>query len=63
MSRKNIIICLVNRLATYNQRSGKASGTHIESIAPAVVQLLDVFSAQVANVVQVNWCNKCKLNV
>ncbi|KAI9578027.1 vacuolar protein sorting-associated protein 35 [Glossina fuscipes] len=49
---KNIIICLIDRLATYNQRSGKTSGTHIESIIPPEVQLFDVFSAQVANVVQ-----------
>ncbi|XP_014098973.2 vacuolar protein sorting-associated protein 35 isoform X1 [Bactrocera oleae] len=49
---KNIIISLIDRLAAYNQRSGKTSGTDIESIIPAEVELFEVFSIQVANIVQ-----------
>ncbi|XP_046809942.1 vacuolar protein sorting-associated protein 35 isoform X1 [Lucilia cuprina] len=49
---KNIIICLIDRLATYNQRSGKNNGTDIESIIPPEVELFEVFSVQVANIVQ-----------
>ncbi|XP_017476931.1 PREDICTED: vacuolar protein sorting-associated protein 35 isoform X1 [Rhagoletis zephyria] len=49
---KNIIISLIDRLAAYNQRSGKTSGTDIESIIPPEVQLFEVFSIQVANIVQ-----------
>ncbi|XP_073847876.1 vacuolar protein sorting 35 isoform X1 [Musca autumnalis] len=49
---KNIIICLIDRLATYNQRSGKNNGTDIESIIPPEVKLFEVFSVQVANIVQ-----------
>ncbi|XP_004535860.1 vacuolar protein sorting-associated protein 35 isoform X2 [Ceratitis capitata] len=49
---KNIIISLIDRLAAYNQRSGKTGGTDIESIIPAEVELFEVFSVQVANIVQ-----------
>ncbi|XP_067630297.1 vacuolar protein sorting-associated protein 35 isoform X2 [Eurosta solidaginis] len=49
---KNIIISLIDRLAAYNQRSGKTSGTDIESIIPPEVELFEVFSIQVANIVQ-----------
>ncbi|XP_075165335.1 vacuolar protein sorting 35 [Haematobia irritans] len=49
---KNIIICLIDRLATYNQRSGRNNGMDIESIIPPEVKLFEVFSVQVANIVQ-----------
>eukprot|EP00099_Drosophila_melanogaster_P026028 NP_726175.3 vacuolar protein sorting 35, isoform B [Drosophila melanogaster] len=49
---KNIIISLIERLAAYNQRSGKTSGNAIDAIIPAEVELFEVFSVQVANIVQ-----------
>ncbi|XP_001868892.2 vacuolar protein sorting-associated protein 35 isoform X2 [Culex quinquefasciatus] len=53
---KNIIISLIDRLALYNQRNGKVtqttSGTEIISAIPAEVQLFEVFSTQIAYIVQ-----------
>ncbi|XP_040157671.1 vacuolar protein sorting-associated protein 35 isoform X1 [Anopheles arabiensis] len=54
---KNIIISLIDRLALYNQRNGKvtqtsAGTTEIISAIPAEVQLFEVFSTQIANIVQ-----------
>ncbi|XP_017837677.1 vacuolar protein sorting-associated protein 35 isoform X1 [Drosophila busckii] len=48
---KNIIISLIERLAAYNQRSGR-TGNAIDAIIPAEVELFEVFSVQVANIVQ-----------
>ena len=45
---KNIIISLIDRLAAYNQRNGKTT----ESAIPTEVQLFEVFSIQIANIVQ-----------
>ncbi|KAG5678377.1 Vacuolar protein sorting-associated protein 35 [Polypedilum vanderplanki] len=51
---KSIIISLIDRLAAYHQRNEKA---HIDaadgSIIPIDVQLFDVFSIQIANIVQI----------
>ncbi|XP_037941563.1 vacuolar protein sorting-associated protein 35-like [Teleopsis dalmanni] len=52
VNAKNIIISLIDRLAAYNQRSGMTSGTDIESLIPGEVELFEVFSVQVANIVQ-----------
>lgn len=53
---KNIIISLIDRLALYNQRNGNLtqsnSGTEAVSAIPAEVQLFEVFSAQIAYIVQ-----------
>lgn len=50
---KNIIISLIDRLAAYNQRNEKAAGVEEgASVIPAEVQLFDVFSVQIANIVQ-----------
>uniref|UniRef100_A0A182FFX6 Vacuolar protein sorting-associated protein 35 n=1 Tax=Anopheles albimanus TaxID=7167 RepID=A0A182FFX6_ANOAL len=54
---KNIIISLIDRLALYNQRNGtvtqtSAGTTEILSAIPAEVQLFEVFSTQIANIVQ-----------
>ncbi|XP_055537816.1 vacuolar protein sorting-associated protein 35 isoform X1 [Wyeomyia smithii] len=53
---KNIIISLIDRLALYNQRNGKVtqttSGTEIISAIPSDVQLFEVFSTQIAYIVQ-----------
>jgi vacuolar protein sorting-associated protein 35 len=46
---KNIIISLIERLAAYNQRNGKTS----ENVIPTDVQLFEVFSIQIAGIVQV----------
>lgn len=53
---KNIIISLIDRLALYNQRNGKVTqttnGTEIISAIPPEVQLFEVFSVQIAYIVQ-----------
>ncbi|XP_021696033.1 vacuolar protein sorting-associated protein 35 isoform X2 [Aedes aegypti] len=53
---KNIIISLIDRLALYNQRNENitktASGTEVVSAIPADVQLFEVFSTQIAYIVQ-----------
>ncbi|XP_052872100.1 vacuolar protein sorting-associated protein 35 isoform X1 [Anopheles cruzii] len=53
---KNIIISLIDRLALYNQRNGKvtqtSTGTEVISAIPLEVQLFEVFSTQIANIVQ-----------
>jgi vacuolar protein sorting-associated protein 35 len=52
---KNIIISLIDRLAAYHQRNGKpAVGEGGDStVIPIGVQLFEVFSVQIANIVQV----------
>lgn len=57
---KNIIISLIDRLAAYNQRKGKAAagdgaGAGGDTIAPIAdeVQLFEVFSKQISHIVQV----------
>lgn len=52
---KNIIISLIDRLAAYNQRNGKSTeeGGTAQSVFPPEMQLFEVFSVQVANIVQV----------
>lgn len=54
---KNIIISLIDRLAAYNLRHGKVAATdgkeEQESAIPHNVQLFEVFSVQIANIVQV----------
>ncbi|XP_055687349.1 vacuolar protein sorting-associated protein 35 isoform X1 [Lutzomyia longipalpis] len=53
---KNIIISLIDRLAAYNQRNGKgmeSEGVATEGDLTAEVQLFEVFSIQIANIVQV----------
>jgi hypothetical protein len=47
---KNIIISLIDRLATFSQRSEGAAAT---TGVPSDVQLFDVFSDQVASIIQV----------
>ncbi|XP_055917939.1 vacuolar protein sorting-associated protein 35 [Eupeodes corollae] len=47
---KNIIISLIERLAAYNQRNAKP--TEAGSAIPPEVELFEVFSVQVANIVQ-----------
>ncbi|XP_019553785.2 vacuolar protein sorting-associated protein 35 isoform X2 [Aedes albopictus] len=53
---KNIIISLIDRLALYNQRNENitktTSGTEVISAIPADVQLFEVFSTQIAYIVQ-----------
>lgn len=51
---KNIIISLIDRLAAYHQRNGKPATSESEenSVIPAGVQLFEVFSIQIANIVQ-----------
>ncbi|XP_055379724.1 vacuolar protein sorting-associated protein 35 isoform X2 [Condylostylus longicornis] len=52
---KNIIISLIDRLAAYNQRNGKfvGNGEEIGPVIPPEVQLFQVFSIQIANIVQI----------
>lgn len=54
---KNIIISLIDRLAAFNERNGKTtvteSGEEVASAIPTDVQLFEVFSIQIANIVQV----------
>ncbi|XP_037051004.1 vacuolar protein sorting-associated protein 35 isoform X1 [Bradysia coprophila] len=53
---KNIIISLIDRLAAYNLRNAKTvtePGEEITPIIPQNVQLFEVFSIQIANIVQV----------
>lgn len=55
---KNIIISLIDRLAAYNLRNSKVAavesvGDEAESVIPHNVQLFEVFSVQIANIVQV----------
>ncbi|XP_055627819.1 vacuolar protein sorting-associated protein 35 isoform X2 [Toxorhynchites rutilus septentrionalis] len=52
---KNIIISLIDRLALYNQRNGisqTTTGTEPISAIPPEVQLFEVFSVQIAYIVQ-----------
>ncbi|XP_057325313.1 vacuolar protein sorting-associated protein 35 isoform X1 [Microplitis mediator] len=52
---KNIIISLIDRLATFSQRSDGVGGPGSPSQAPGIpqdVQLFDVFSDQVATIIQ-----------
>lgn len=54
---KNIIISLIDRLATFSQRSDGVGGPGSPSQAPGIpqdVQLFDVFSDQVATIIEVN---------
>ena len=64
---KNIIITLIDRLATFSQRADTAVGT---SGIPSDVRLFDVFSDQVATIIQasltrfyyrswLSWSLKC----
>jgi vacuolar protein sorting-associated protein 35 len=46
---KNIIITLIDRLATFSQRADAAVGS---SSIPSDVRLFDVFSDQVATIIQ-----------
>lgn len=54
---KNIIISLIDRLAAFNERNGKTTitetGEEVASAIPTDVQLFEVFSIQIANIVQV----------
>uniref|UniRef100_A0A1L8DVU9 Vacuolar protein sorting-associated protein 35 n=1 Tax=Nyssomyia neivai TaxID=330878 RepID=A0A1L8DVU9_9DIPT len=53
---KNIIISLIDRLAAFNQRNGKGMETEggtTEGDLTGEVQLFEVFSIQIANIVQV----------
>lgn len=50
---KNIIICLIDRLPAYNQRNGKLNSSDIDTVIPKEVKLFEVFSMQVANIIQV----------
>ncbi len=52
---KSIIISLIDRLAAYHQRNLKSQveSTESSSIIPSNVQLFDVFSAQIASIVQI----------
>lgn len=54
---KNIIISLIDRLAAYNQRNGQITtgepGEEIISAIPIEVQLFEVFSIQIASIVQI----------
>lgn len=50
---KSIIISLIDRLAAYHQRNEKPQADGEESIIPIDVQLFDVFSVQIANIVQI----------
>jgi vacuolar protein sorting-associated protein 35 len=51
---KNIIISLIDRLATFSQRAGASVGT---ADIPSDVRLFDVFSDQVATIIQVSFTN------
>jgi vacuolar protein sorting-associated protein 35 len=51
---KNIIISLIDRLATFSQRADAAVGT---AGIPNDVRLFDVFSDQVATIIQVSSTN------
>jgi vacuolar protein sorting-associated protein 35 len=51
---KNIIISLIDRLATFSQRADAAVGT---TGIPSDVRLFDVFSDQVATIIQVTFTN------
>lgn len=54
---KNIIISLIDRLAAYNQRSGKdqvSTDDKSPTAIPQDVQLFEAFSIQIANIVQVS---------
>lgn len=48
---KSIIISLIDRLAAYHQRHEKVEGD--TSVIPMEVELFDVFSIQIANIVQI----------
>lgn len=53
---KNIIISLIDRLAAYHQRNGKppsVGGEEVASVIPIDVQLFEVFSIQIASIVQI----------
>jgi vacuolar protein sorting-associated protein 35 len=49
---KNIIISLIDRLATFSQRADAAVGT---AGIPSDVRLFDVFSDQVATIIQASF--------
>jgi hypothetical protein len=51
---KNIIISLIDRLATFSQRADSAVGA---AGIPSDVRLFDVFSDQVATIIQVGFTN------
>jgi vacuolar protein sorting-associated protein 35 len=51
---KNIIISLIDRLATFSQRADAAAGA---AGIPSDVRLFDVFSDQVAIIIQVGFIN------
>lgn len=48
---KSIIIALIERLSAYHQRNGKPEGDN--PVIPSEVELFDVFSIQIANIVQI----------
>jgi vacuolar protein sorting-associated protein 35 len=49
---KNIIISLIDRLATFSQRADASVGT---TGIPSDVRLFDVFSDQVSSIIQVSF--------